>query len=140
MKRRMIALAFVGSFGACATTGQPPTLYQRIGGQERIAAVANDLVDNAVADWRIGRRFADTDIVRLKQTVAGQICAASGGPCAYTGRDMKTAHANLAITEFEFAAFTHDLATALRKSKVPLPEQQELLAIFDSMKADVIGR
>src|SRR6266498_1417752 len=67
------------------------SLYQRLGGYPAIKAVVDDFVGNVAADKRINRFFARTDIARLKQNLVDQICSGTGGPCIYTGRDMKSA-------------------------------------------------
>ena len=77
------------------------TLYQRLGGKPAITAVVDDFVGNVAADPRINQRFAGADIPRLKRMLVEQICQTSGGPCTYVGRDMRTAHAGMDITDAE---------------------------------------
>ena len=67
-----------------------------------------------------------------------QICAASGGPCTYTGRDMKTAHAGMGITSPQFDALVEDLVATLDKFKVPVREKNELLSVLGPMKSDIV--
>ena len=76
--------------GACASDmmKSESTLYQRLGGKEAIVAVVDDFVGNVAGDTRINGYFARTNIPRLKQMLVDQICAGSGGPCTYAGRDM----------------------------------------------------
>lgn len=127
--------------GACAGTATPgASLYERLGGQPAIVAVVDDFVGNVAADARINRRFAKTDIAHLKARLVEQICAATGGPCVYTGADMKTAHAGMYITEAELGALVEDLARTLDKFRVPAREKSELLAILGPMKGDIVGR
>ncbi|PYN08042.1 MAG: group 1 truncated hemoglobin, partial [Candidatus Rokuibacteriota bacterium] len=75
------------------------TLYTRLGGQPAITAVVDDFVANVAADSRINRRFANANVPRLKVLLVEQVCQATGGPCAYTGRDMRAAHAGMGITD-----------------------------------------
>ena len=88
---------------------QAPTLYKRLGGYDALAAVTDDFLGRLAADQQFGRFFvghsADS-IKRIRQLIVDQLCAATGGPCVYTGRDMKTAHAGLdrkgdALLDFE---------------------------------------
>lgn len=116
------------------------TLYQRLGGQPAIDAVVEDFVANVAADKRINRFFANSNIPRLKKLLGEQICAAAGGPCAYTGRDMKKTHAGMGITEKHFNALVEDLVKSLDKHKVPQKEQQELLGLLGPMKPDIVTR
>src|SRR5262245_63540215 len=66
------------------------TLYERLGGRPAITAVVDDFVGNVARDRRINRFFANANAPRLKRLLVQQICQASGGPCVYTGRDMKS--------------------------------------------------
>ena len=125
--------------GCASTAAKPETsLYQRLGGIEAITAVVDDFVANVADDSRINARFANTDIPRLKRLLVEQICAGTGGPCTYTGRDMKTTHAGMGITDAEFDALVEDLVRSLDKFKVPAAEKEELLGILGPMKADIV--
>ena len=99
----LLALAMV-TFLAVSDGAQqkPKTLYERLGGYDAIAAVTDDFIGRLVADKQITRFFtgASTDSKkRIRQLVVDQICAATGGPCIYIGRSMKTSHEGLGITE-----------------------------------------
>ena len=74
----------------------------------------------------------------IKYHITAQICEATGGPCQYVGRSMGDSHAHLNITEAEWDRLTTTLREVLEKNRVPAQEQQELLAIFDSTKADIV--
>lgn len=127
---------------AAGCAGMPdhkPSLYQRLGGKPAITAVVDDFIANVAADKRINGRFANANIPRLKGHLVNQICAGTGGPCSYTGRDMKSAHAGMNITDGEFTALVEDLITSLDKFKVPAAEKNELLGILASMKQDIVS-
>ena len=125
--------------GCASTAAKPETsLYQRLGGLEAITAVVDDFVANVADDSRINARFANTDIPKLKRLLVEQICAGTGGPCTYTGRDMKTTHAGMGIIDVEFDALVEDLVRSLDKFKVPAAEKEELLGILGPMKADIV--
>jgi hypothetical protein len=80
------------------------------------------------------------NIQRLRRRLADQICAASGGPCVYTGRDMKSAHAGMGIQSSHFNALVQDLGKALNKFRVPGREQRELVALLAPTKKDIVTR
>jgi hemoglobin len=92
------------------------------------------------ADPVINGRFANTDIPHLRQMLVEQIGAATGGPERYTGKDMRTSHAGMKISEAEFGALVADLKGALDQFKVPAPEQGELLGALGGMKGDIVGQ
>jgi hemoglobin len=95
-------------------------------------------VANVANDTRINERFATTDIARLKKNLVDQVCLATGGPCTYTGRDMKTTHAGMRITNADFNALVQDLVAALDAFKVPETDKKELLGILGPMKKDIV--
>ncbi len=133
-----VALILAGCVGMYES--KEPSLYERLGGKSAIQAVVDDFVANVAADPRINAPFANANIPRLKEKLAEQICAGTGGPCIYTGLDMKTAHAGRHITDAQFGALVADLVKTLDKFKVPTKEKNELLAILGPMKADIVER
>lgn len=133
------SLALALLLGACAPTPPAkPTLYQRLGGMDAIKAVVDDFVANVAADNRINKFFAHADVPRLKRLLAEQICAGTGGGCAYTGRDMVSAHQGMNISDADFSALVEDLVKSLNKFKVPQQEQGELLGILGPMKPAIV--
>jgi hemoglobin len=128
----------MGSTESGKTMGATPSLYERLGKKEAITAVVDDFVSRVAADKRINGKFANADIPRLKAMLVDQICEASGGPCKYTDRDMKSAHAGMAITGEQFDALVGDLVATLNKFKVPEREKNELLGVLGPMKKDIV--
>jgi hemoglobin len=121
-----------------AAGAQQKSLYERLGGQPAITAVVDRFVANLAADKRINTFFANSDIPALKSKLVDQVCQASGGPCTYTGKDMKAAHQGLGITEADFNALVEDLTAALDHFKVPKQEKDELLGLLAPMKSDIV--
>ena len=130
----LLALLVVSlNLAACATMSDPPppTLYKRLGGREGIAIVVADFVTNMAADSRVNARFKDMkgpEIEKLKSNLSDQICDATGGPCSYVGRDMKTTHKGMKITEAEWNATVENLVKALDKHKVGAKEKRSCWA------------
>jgi hemoglobin len=123
--------------GAADTTASR-SLYDRLGGKSAITAVVDTFVARVAADTRINKKFARSDIPRVKTMIVDQVCAQTGGPCTYTGRSMKEAHRNMRVTEGEFNALVEDLVAALNQFSVPKREQDELLAALGTMKGDIV--
>ena len=141
---RFVAPLLVGALLTLAACGgmakQEPSLYDRLGGKPAITAVVDDFVGNVAADKRVNGRFANANIPRLKQLLVELICAGTGGPCTYSGRDMRTAHKGMNIGDVEFTAVVEDLVKTLDKFKVPAKEKQDLLAVLGPMKPAIVGR
>lgn len=132
--------ALVIAVAGCAGMMGQKSLYERLGGLPYIQAVVDDFVANVAADTRINQRFAKTDIPRFKKSLVDQICAATGGPCTYTGLDMKAAHKDMKVTEAEWNATVEDLVKTLDKYKVAEKEKTDLLALLGPMKPDIVGQ
>ena len=122
---------------------QEKTLYQRLGGYDAIAAVVDDFVMQLATDPSMSAFFkghSEDSIKRIRMHIIDFICNAAGGPCAYTGRDMKTAHKGLGITEAQWEKSVEYLKNTLNKFKVAGKEQNELLAAVSSVKNDIVEK
>ena len=123
--------------------GQEKSLYERVGGYNALAAVVDDFIGRLVADKQFEKFFIGHSIdskKRIRQHILDQFCAATGGPCVYTGRDMKTTHGGLGITEADWDAAAKHLAASLDKFKVPEKEKGELLAFVTTLKKDIVEK
>jgi hemoglobin len=115
-------------------------LFDRLGGLPAIEKVTGDFIAIAVKDERINQRFQNADAANLKKQLVDQICNASGGPCEYKGKDMKTAHTGMKITDAEFDALVEDLVKALKDNGVKDPEIQELGGALGKLRGDIVGQ
>lgn len=144
-RRLVIGVLSLVALSGCATTReqmatQEQSLYNRLGGKPLITAVVDDFVARVIADRRINRFFANTDVPPFKAKLVDQICEDSGGPCKYTGKDMKTAHAGMGVANTDFDALVEDLVTTLDKFKVPAKEKGELLGVLGPMRKDIVSK
>jgi len=114
------------------------SLYERLGGSAGIRGIANDLVDLHVANPRIGVRFADSDLARVKEAAATFFITGSGGPNVYEGRDMLAAHRGMNIDGEEFLAVLDDAMAALERNGIGQREKEEVLYILYRMKPQVV--
>jgi hemoglobin len=139
-----LALAWAAAPKATAQdTHAKKALYERLGGYDAVAAVVDDFVGRLIADKQLERFFVghSTDSKkRIRQHVVDQLCAATGGPCIYTGRTMKDSHAGLGITEAEWDIAGKHLVETLDKFKVPEAEKKELLDIVGTLKKDIVEK
>jgi hemoglobin len=118
------------------------SLYERLGGYNPIAAVVDDFMGRMVADKQLGRFFigASTNSKKKqRQLIVDMICEATGGPCIYTGRDMKTTHTGLNITESDWQVGVKLLTATLDKFKVPQKEKDDVFAAVSGLKLDIVG-
>jgi hemoglobin len=118
------------------------SLYARLGGYDAIAAVADDLLPRLMSDPQLARFWAhrgEDGLRREKQLLIDFLCASAGGPLLYVGRDMKTSHKGMGITESDWQAFTEHVKATLDAFKVPPTERAEVLAFVESTKKDVMA-
>lgn len=116
------------------------TLFERLGGVDGITRIANDVVDNHVANKTIAIRFVNTDIKKLKHAAATFFIAGTGGPAdAYKGKDLLAAHKGMNISAAEFMAVLDDALKALEKNKIGQREQEEVLFALYSMRGQVVA-
>jgi len=117
------------------------SLYQRLGGYDVIAAFMTDYVNRMRADPRFARfgggRSTDKKM-RDNQLGIDYMCKVTGGPMYYLGRDLKTSHSGLNITEDEWNANMRYMAAALEAHKIPQRERAEVLALVEGMKREIV--
>lgn len=133
---RVLALSLL--LLAAPAAGAKASLYDRLGGQIGVAAIAGSLIDRVSADPMLGRSFRDSKLERIKKLLAEQICDLSGGPCHYSGDSMKEVHAGHHISEAEFYGMVADLRDVLKERHVSQGATNELLRLLAPMKRDVV--
>ena len=114
------------------------SLCERLGGVDAITAVARAFEDRAAKDDRINQKFARTNLERLTKEFVDQLCQDTGGPCTYTGLDMRRAHTNMGVTSGEWDAFMEDFVATLNAFNVGKAEQDELLNDLRPMRAEIV--
>ena len=150
MKNTLVAFALLALLGCAGTMEKstPPAhsvrpegaLYHALGGTEGITHVVDVFLQRINGDARINTLFHNVDHDDLRRLVIEQLCAATGGPCRYTGRSMEEAHSGLNLTDADFKAFVDDLVAAMNQLKVAKPNQKKLLALLAPMKPQIVGQ
>jgi hemoglobin len=120
------------------TQAATSSLYERLGGSGGITAIASDLVDAHIKNPLIGQRFQAIDVAVAKQHAFEFFCMGSGGAESYTGRDLRSVHSGMNVSEQEFIAAVDDLMMVLDRNGIGEREKQEVLYIFYSLKGDVL--
>jgi hemoglobin len=119
----------------------PKPLFERLGGADGIKNIVDKLVENVTQDPAVNKAFKKTTGPKLdafKKELGDQLCEITGGTCEYHGRDMKTAHKGMKITDAQFDAFVNDLKLAMAELKVDEAEQNELVDKLGLMREDVV--
>jgi hemoglobin len=119
------------------------SLYERLGGYNAIAAVVDSMMSKLARDPRLAKYFAghcEDSRRRLRQLQVEMICQATGGPCYYLGRDMKTVHKGLGIDGADWTAAISHLVGAMDALKVADEEQKEVLSLLNGIKNEILER
>ena len=117
------------------------TLYKRLGGYEGIISFVEDLLPRLEADPQLGRFWqhrGDDGLQREKQLLVDYLCASSGGPMYYTGRDMITSHRGMKISESDWSIFLGHAGDTLIALNIPKQECDEVASFVSSLKADIV--
>ncbi len=122
-----------------STAGE--SLYKRLGGYDALAAVADDFIPRLLKDQQLGKYFvghgADS-LKHIRQLMVDQLCEATGGPCIYLGRTMKTSHAGMRISDDDWDVAVDHLIETLLQFKVPGKERDDLLGVVAGLKKDIV--
>lgn len=113
------------------------TLYQQLGERSGIADVVEDLLYLIVADGRINHQFKGINVAQFHRNLTDQLCMLSGGPCTYSGREMRELHADMGITTTQFNALAENLILAMEKNQVPTAAQNRLIKQLLPMYPDI---
>lgn len=142
-KNLFVTFALVASLASSLTASAQDSLYKRLGGYDALAAVTDKFIIRLATDKQLGRFFvgaSDDSKKRIRQLLLDQLCAATGGPCIYLGRDMKTTHKGLGITESDWDISIKHLVATLDEFKVPKKEKDEVLSALSTLKKDIVEK
>ena len=117
------------------------TLYERLGGYDAISAVANNLLPRLQADPKLARYWhhrGEDGVNRERQLLIDFLCSSAGGPLYYTGRDMKTSHKGMKISESDWSSFLGHVNATLEAFRVPGAERDEVVTFVQSTKRDIV--
>jgi hemoglobin len=138
MKKLLCILALVLSHFIAGPVLADDALYQSLGQKLGLVALMDDFMQRLLTDPRTQPFFEKSNQQRVKEQLVEQLCQVSGGPCAYKGADMKSAHINLDITKAHFNALVEVLQLSMDARQIPFRTQNHLLALLAPMHRDVI--
>lgn len=143
--KRIIPLVLCAFLFATAAAAhhemEEESLYDRLGGYDALAAVTDDFIGRLATDPALAKFFvghSEDSLKHIRQLVVDQLCAATGGPCVYIGRDMKTVHKGLGITKAQWDIAVKHLIASLDKFKVGAKEKAEVLGAIGSFEKDIV--
>jgi hemoglobin len=120
-------------------------MWNRLGGEKNVRAVVHDFITSAAADPKVdltrGGKFPVNEETqpKLEQSLVEYISSLTGGPLQYKGKDMKAAHAEMGITDEQFAALAEHFVAALKKHKVPAADVDAITAALAATKKEIVA-
>lgn len=115
-------------------------VYKQFGEEPGLVALMDDFMVLLLADARTKPFFENADQAAIKKHLVAQFCVILGGPCTYTGRDMKSAHTGMGVDRGAFNALVEDLQVAMNRRKIPFRAQNKLLAKLAPMHREIESR
>lgn len=116
------------------------SIYDRIGGEAAVDAAVDLFYRKVLVDPRIARFFDTVDMDRQRAKQKAFLSFIFGGPVHYTGKDMRTAHANMGLTDVHFDAVVENLGVTLKELGVSAEIIGEIAAAAETFRADVLNR
>lgn len=113
-------------------------LYHQLGEKQGIETIVEEMLYQVGGDERIAHHFEGVDIMRVHKLISEQVCDLAGGPCNYSGEDMKTSHRNMGVDNADFNALVEHLIAAMEKQDVPVSAQNQLLGLLAPMHGDIV--
>ena len=121
------------------------SLFERLGGEEGIASLVDNITDNHLKNPVINQKFSHlkpgTESYEIfKRHVREFLSSGTGGTAKYTGKDMVAAHTGFKITGKEFLSTTDDVLMALDSHNINEETKKDMLYILYSMKDAVMDK
>lgn len=114
------------------------TLFEKLGGAPAIETVVKEFYNRVLGDPNLRGFFDNTDMDKQTESQIRFLTMALGGPNEYRGRDMKTAHEHMAITEFHFELVASHLISTLQWAGVAKGDIDEVVALVAPLQADIV--
>jgi len=117
------------------------SLYERLGDYDGISAFVDDLLPRLQGDSQLGRFWqnrGDDGIAREKQLLIDYLCSGAGGPMYYTGRDMKTSHTGMKISESDWSRFLELAGATMKALQLPQQECDDIVTFVLGLKDEIV--
>lgn len=114
------------------------SLYEAFGKQDGIRKLTDEFVQRISTDTRVASTFKDSNLKRVREKIAEQLCQVTGGPCVYSGDSMKEVHRGLGIKMADFNAVVEILQDVMDQQNIRFQDQNKLLALLAPMHRDML--
>lgn len=144
--RKGSALALIAVLLALLSVAAEKSLYERLGGRERIRPMVDNAVEMVIANPRLrlnssARQILNSAKAKDLQTLLFQVvCDETGGPCksGNAGGALVRLLQAMELTPSDWDAMAAEFSAAMMKFKVGSREQSDLRALIDQVKAKAV--
>ncbi len=131
-----LPIALISPIAHAAEEGD--ALYRAFGERAGLVKLMDRFMDGLLADKRMAPFFRDAKHEQTKKQLVSQFCELIGGPCEYTGDDMKSIHMKMTISAADFNALVEVLQIAMAEQGIAFADQNRLLAKLAPMHRAII--
>lgn len=123
---------------AMALRQSEKSLYERMGGDEKIHEITREVVRLHLQNPKIVHLLDGVDNDQLAHGVAQFIIAGTGGPSVYAGPSLTASHAHLKLTNDDFMAAGGDVIQAMKNVGCGENEINEMVCALVSLRDQVV--
>ena len=119
------------------------TLFDRLGGRAAMKTAVDSFYVKMLADQRVARFFATTDMAKQRGKQIAFLTMVTGGPNNYTGKDMRDAHKHLVaqgLNDSHVDVVIEHLGATLTELGAKTEDVAEVAKIANSVRDDVLDR
>lgn len=121
------------------------TLFERLGGRDGISLIVDDTLEYHMGNPNVNARFLPLrdkpeQMAIIKSHTVDFFSAGSGGPAAYGGKDMVSAHTGMNISAAEYVHVMDDIFLALDKNAIDEDTKKDVLSILWSLKGMIMSQ
>ena len=116
------------------------TVFEKIGGSAALDLTVHLFYRKLIADDRVASYFDGVDLDRQIAKQKAFLSMVLGGPARYEGRDLRDAHRHMNLNDDHVDAILQHLRATLEETGVDQGAIEEVLAIADSTRAEVLNR
>lgn len=138
LTKAVILFLVLGVISACSVN-QTRNFYEEIGGKSTISQFMKLTVNRIYADPQIGHFFKGVPKRHIHKQLTEQVCELMGGPCVYSGRDMRSSHEDMGVTEADFYILVEHLQGSIREIGLTWQQENIIIEALAPMKADIVN-
>jgi hemoglobin len=116
------------------------TLFDKYGGYETVTKLVSNFYNRVLKDDSIASYFSKTDMTKMVEHQSNFLSTALGGPDNYKGRDLKSSHQHLGLTDSDFGSVARHLTETLREAGVEESDVEGIISLVAGLKDQIVSK